>query len=128
MTEYVGTRISAQVRSHAQKVLPDYRISNRVKRVNDSDISCNEPIGDISHNNDPPKSTSPYIIEKSQRSFTMLGKRKSPNSESHKYQNKRPRHDQDDSMSYVSSVLTKDIFAIGTHAPPNQPAVSQLQL
>jgi len=32
VTEYVGTRISAQVRSHAQKVLSDYSIASRQPR------------------------------------------------------------------------------------------------
>ncbi len=35
MTEYVGTRISAQVRSHAQKVLSDYSIAARAPTQSD---------------------------------------------------------------------------------------------
>ena len=36
VTSYVGTRISAQVRSHAQKVLSDYSNSNRKYHPNES--------------------------------------------------------------------------------------------
>lgn len=36
VTSYVGTRISAQVRSHAQKVLSDYSNSNRKDQRNES--------------------------------------------------------------------------------------------
>jgi hypothetical protein len=35
VTEHVGTRISAQVRSHAQKVLSDYSIAARSNHLVD---------------------------------------------------------------------------------------------
>ena len=37
MTQHVGTRISAQVRSHAQKVLKDYSPNNDMSEMDESD-------------------------------------------------------------------------------------------
>mgnify|MGYP006901766307 CR=1 FL=1 len=47
MTAHVGTRISAQVRSHAQKVLSDYSGGNKRSKSKDNDESGEDlQIGD----------------------------------------------------------------------------------
>ena len=46
MTAHVGTRISAQVRSHAQKVLSDYSGGNKRSKSKENDESENLLIGD----------------------------------------------------------------------------------
>lgn len=43
MTRFVGTRISAQVRSHAQKVLKDYSPKNQPYALDDSKSEMTEP-------------------------------------------------------------------------------------
>lgn len=54
------------------------------------------------------------MIDMSQQSIAVLGKRRSPNSESPVYQTKRFKPGDEDSMSFISSVKSRDIFALGT--------------
>ena len=42
VTQHVGTRISAQVRSHAQKVLKDYSPNSHIAFIEDDDDDDNE--------------------------------------------------------------------------------------
>lgn len=49
VTAHVGTRISAQVRSHAQKVLSDYSTGTKRGKKSDNDVSGEDQSCESSH-------------------------------------------------------------------------------